>query len=130
MVTGDKPESDKPARMSRPIQHSRWWQYFLSLLVVTATTLVNLFVLPVIGYQAVGLTELLAVLLIAIYIGRGPALLAAVFSAIFGESLPVSALTFVITHPEEDILVRYFCHCHLHRQPHRSAAHTGTASTL
>jgi hypothetical protein len=32
---------------------------------------------PWLGYQAVGLLELFAVLLIAIYLGRGPALLAA-----------------------------------------------------
>lgn len=33
-------------------------------------------------YQVVGLTDLLTVLLIAVYIGRGPALLAALVSAV------------------------------------------------
>ena len=56
----------------------------LAVLIVVAVTVIFLVVsvaYPWFGYQAVGLLELFAVLLIAVYLGRGPALLAATASA-------------------------------------------------
>jgi two-component system sensor histidine kinase KdpD len=61
--------------------------------------------LPWLGYQAVGLTELLAVLLIAIYIGRGPALIAALISAISWNFLFIEPrFTFIISQAQDVIL--------------------------
>ena len=58
--------------------------YVLALLIVAVVTAINWFMLqtiPWVEYQVVGLTDLLTVLLIAVYIGRGPALVAATVSA-------------------------------------------------
>ncbi|MEZ4661455.1 MAG: DUF4118 domain-containing protein [Caldilineaceae bacterium] len=64
---------------------STWSQYLLALIFVAVITGFNWLLLHLVRgleYQVVGLTELLAVLLVAIYGGRGPALLAAAVSAI------------------------------------------------
>ncbi|HEX2906195.1 MAG TPA: sensor histidine kinase KdpD [Phototrophicaceae bacterium] len=84
VVTGDKPD-DKPQRpisLAQALRHSSWRQYLLALVIVALVTGSELLALPIIGYQSVGLTELVAVLLIAVYIGRGPALMAAAISAL------------------------------------------------
>jgi K+-sensing histidine kinase KdpD len=62
------------------------------------------------GYQAVGLIELLTVLLIAVYIGRGPALVAAAASAISWNYLFIPPrFTFHISQVQDVILfVLYF----------------------
>ena len=65
--------------------------------------------LPWVEYQAVGLTELLAVLLIAVYIGRGPALLAAAVSAIsFNFFFIEPRYTFIITKLQDIILISLY----------------------
>lgn len=105
VVTGDKPEAEQARRFTTPTGHSIWTQYVLAAGIVAVTTLLSLLALPLIGYQAVGLFELLAVLLIAIYIGRGPALLAAVLSALSWDFLFIEPrFTFVISRPEDAIL--------------------------
>ncbi len=110
VVTGDKPESEQARRFTAPAQHSIWTQYVLAAALVAAATALNLIALPLMGYQAVGLIELLAVLLIAIYIGRGPALLAAAVSAVSWNFLFIEPrFTFEISHAEDVILfVLYF----------------------
>lgn len=50
---------------------SNWRDYLLALGLVAAITVANLTVLPLFGYSVVGLTELLGVLLIAFFFGRG-----------------------------------------------------------
>jgi len=109
VVTGDKPE-EPPASVSLPARHSTWEQYLLALLLVAGATAVNLVFLPMIGYQAVGLVELLTVLLIAVYVGRGPALMAAVLSALSWDFLFIEPrFTFTISRAEDAILfVMYF----------------------
>ncbi|MBL8162068.1 MAG: sensor histidine kinase KdpD, partial [Anaerolineae bacterium] len=110
VVTGDKPEAEQAGRFTVPTGNSIWTQYVLAAGLVAAATALNLIALPLIGYQAVGLIELLAVLLIAIYIGRGPALLAAAVSAISWNFLFIEPrFTFEITRAEDVILfVLYF----------------------
>jgi two-component system sensor histidine kinase KdpD len=111
VVTGDKPESERPAAriVSQAPQHSTLLQYGLSLLIVAVVTAVDLLIfslLPWVGYQAVGLTELLAVLLIAVYLGRGPALLAATASAISWNFLFIDPrLTFEVSQVQDVILL-------------------------
>jgi two-component system sensor histidine kinase KdpD len=65
---------------------------------------------PQLGYHAVGLLELFTVLLIAIYLGRGPALLAACVSAISWNFLFITPrLTFAISEAQDAIIfVLYF----------------------
>ena len=115
VVTGDKPESERATTRSdaQTPQHSTLFQYGLSLLIVAVVTTVDLVIfslLPWVGYQAVGLTELLAVLLIAVYLGRGPALLAATASAISWNFLFIEPrLTFEVSQVQDVILlVLYF----------------------
>lgn len=65
--------------------HSSWKQYAAALTTISLVTLINFIITHAfdwVGYQSMGLTELLGVLLIAVYIGRGPALLAATVSAL------------------------------------------------
>lgn len=105
VVTGDKHEPERSMRLPAVAQQSRWRQYFLALAIVAAVTVLNLIAAPVIGYHAVGLIELLAVLLIAIYIGRGPAVLAAVTSALSWNYLFITPrFAFDISRPEDVIL--------------------------
>jgi two-component system, OmpR family, sensor histidine kinase KdpD len=115
VVTGDKPQSTSQPRFSfsQPEQSSNLKQYALALLIVglvTAADWVILQLFPWIGYQAVGLTELMAVLLIAVYIGRGPALLAAAASAISWNFLFIQPrFTFEISHLQDVfLLILYF----------------------
>jgi two-component system, OmpR family, sensor histidine kinase KdpD len=111
VVTGEKPESERPTSrlVSENAQPSTWLQYALALLIVATVTGVNLLaaaLLPWIGYQAVGLTELLAVLLIAVYLGRGPALLAATASAISWNFLFIEPrFTFEVSQVQDVILL-------------------------
>lgn len=87
VVTGDKPETESRPRivLPQPVSHSTWQQYVWAIVIVgivTGLDLVLFSALPWMSYLAVGLTELATVLLIAVYIGRGPALLAAMVSAV------------------------------------------------
>lgn len=87
VVTGDAIDADAHPTPMIPIphHHSSPRDYVLALAIVGVITLINggLFsVLPWIGVQVIGFTELLGVLLIAVLIGRGPALLAALVSAL------------------------------------------------
>ena len=79
-----------------------------ALLIVAALTAADAFLLsalPWLSYVAVGLTELLAVLLIAIYLGRGPALLAATISAISWNFIFIDPrFTFQISQTHDVIL--------------------------
>ncbi|MBC7810829.1 MAG: sensor histidine kinase KdpD [Burkholderiales bacterium] len=110
VVTGDKAERERrQSILPRPFQqNSNWRQYVWALLIValiTAADLVLLGSLPWLSYLAVGLTELLAVLLIAVYIGRGPALLAAAVSALSWNYLFIEPrFTFDIYHVQDIIL--------------------------
>ena len=87
VVTGDETVGDtRPAfTLPQPTIHSNLRQYLLALSIIAIMTAIDLLIynqIPWIGYQVVGLTELMAVLLIAAYIGRGPAILAAAISAL------------------------------------------------
>ncbi len=91
-------------------RHSSLWQYVASALVVFAVTLVSLALAPVVSQELVGLLELLAVLLIAYYFGRGPALLAAAISALSWNYLFIEPrFTLQIGRPQDILLlVLYF----------------------
>ncbi len=111
VVTGDKVQ-EKPSRLRLPqrITHSSWPQYILAFIIIALITSLDLLTLPWLGYQAVGLTELFAVLIIAIYLGRGPAVMAAAISAISFNFLFIPPrFAFHITELHDNILfVMYF----------------------
>lgn len=110
VVSGQK--SDAAHRVRRawtpPEHHSAWQSYVWALAVVASVTiglLIAFSSLPWVSYQAVGLIELLAVLLIAVYLGRGPALVAALASAVSWNFLFIQPrFTFVISALEDIIL--------------------------
>ncbi len=110
VVTGDENVSEQRVwqAFSTFEAHSQRGHYLLALLAVAGITaldllLINIF--PWLGHQAVGLTELLVVLLIAAYLGRGPALLAAAISAVSWNFLFIEPrLTLTITHLQDIIL--------------------------
>lgn len=110
VVTGDEPQSapDRRLLLPHPRLHSSFNHYLLAIGLVIAVTAIDLLLvttLPWLGYQAIGLTELLAVLLIAVYIGRGPALVAATISAISWNFLFIEPrLTFAISQVQDVIL--------------------------
>jgi two-component system sensor histidine kinase KdpD len=82
--------------------------YLLALAIVASVTAILALLFesyPWLDYHAVGLIELFAVLLIAIYLGRGPALLAAFVSAISWNFLFINPrLTFAISEAQDLIL--------------------------
>lgn len=80
------------------------WAFVLVAVVTTGLLVAHSFI-PWVSYQAVGLIDLLAVLLIAFYLGRGPALLAALVSAIAWNFLFMQPrFTFEIATLEDIIL--------------------------
>jgi two-component system, OmpR family, sensor histidine kinase KdpD len=110
VVTGDESASERTIwqTFSTVESHSQRRQYLLAFLAVATVTMLDLLLFdafPWLGYQAVGLTELLVVLLIAAYLGRGPALLAATISAVSWNFLFIEPrLTFIITRLQDVIL--------------------------
>jgi two-component system sensor histidine kinase KdpD len=104
--------SDEPAhyQTSKSLRykiefHSNFRSYLWSGIIVALVTGVNFILSPNIGYQAVGLIELFAVLLVAVYLGRGPALLAATLSALTWNYLFMDPLyTFEIRRAQDIIL--------------------------
>lgn len=87
IISGDEAGNTRSAGspITQMVSHSSWRHYLWALLIILAITAANaalLSVVPWMSYLVVGLTELLAVLLIAVYLGRGPALLTATISAI------------------------------------------------
>lgn len=91
----------------------RWLDYAVALFAVTLLGGAYLLLhdrFPWFGYQAIGLIELFAVLLIAISLGRGPALLAAAVSALAWNYLFIMPrFTFAISSAGDVVLlVLYF----------------------
>lgn len=110
VVVGEEQVERRKTLSSVPIapRQSSGRRYLLAVLIVVAVTgfLLGLFVIyPWFGYQAAGLLELFVVLLVAVYLGRGPALLAAFVSAVSWNFLFISPrLTFAISSAEDTIL--------------------------
>ena len=114
VVTGDESQSGRSSLQIPAIdRHSQRNQYLWALLIIAIVTGVDLILfnaVPWLGSQAVGLTELFAVLVIAAYLGRGPALLAAAVSAVSWNFLFIDPrLTFTIERLEDVFLfILYF----------------------
>jgi two-component system sensor histidine kinase KdpD len=114
VVTGDPAPGGSPQGMRLTIPHFQLRSgrkgYFLTVGAIGLATLIELLIVPVAGYQLVGLLDLLVVLLVAVYIGRGPALLAAFLSALSWNYLFIEPrLTFNIFLPQDlALLIMYF----------------------
>ncbi len=111
VVQGEKNESTTRPLFQTPERHSNWRHYALALIIVAVVTTFNYAIaVDIIGYQAVGLTELFAVMLIAVYIGRGPALAAAAIGALSWDILFIPPqFTLIVSRPADAVLlVLYF----------------------
>ncbi len=100
----------RPARLDwLPTPQSGWRQYLGVGLVVTATTAINLLLLPVISYQAVALLMLLVVMVMPLYFGRGPVVVAAALSAVLWDLLFIPPrFTFYISRLEDALLFGFY----------------------
>lgn len=113
VVTGEERDSTasrSALQLAQMERHSNLGQYVAGGLIVFAVTLVNLALAPFTTTEVVGLLELLAVLLIAYFFGRGPALLAAAISALSWNFLFIEPrLTLHVSRPQDILLlVLYF----------------------
>src|SRR5258705_3267416 len=85
-------------------------QYLIAAAVVIGVALASFFFVPLIGVHAIALIFLLAVVLLALFVDRGPTLLAAAMSALLWDYFflpPVFA--FRVTHFEDAmLLLMYF----------------------
>ena len=98
VVRADKPESETPSRPPLFRFESRAKQYLAALAVVAIVTLLGLTVQRWLGYQAVALVYLSAVVLLAMLVGRGPNFFAATLTALCWNFLFVPpVLTFHIS---------------------------------
>jgi two-component system sensor histidine kinase KdpD len=104
VVRGEK-NGGAPSHLWLPVFASGFQQYLFAIAVVAGTGLLNLGLMQVSGPRVPGLVFLLAVVLVALKIGRGPVLLAGALSAIVWDFffLP-PRLTFVISKLEDAIL--------------------------
>ncbi len=98
VVTAEKGESQPKPFWMWPRFETGYRQYLMALLTVIGITLLNLALLPIISYQAVGFIYLFMVLILAPFVGRGPISVAAAVSALLWNSLFIPPrLTFVIS---------------------------------
>ncbi len=87
-----------------------WRSYLLALAVLGLVTAANHVFSPVIGYRAVAMNYLLAIMLLAFVVGRGPMVMAATVSALVWNYLFLPPrFTFSIGHFEDAMMfVMYF----------------------
>ncbi len=93
------------SRVWQPVLASSFQQYLFAIAVVAGTGLLNLGLVELSGPRVPGLVFLLAVVLVALKVGRGPVLLAGALSAVVWDFffLP-PRLTFVISKLEDVVL--------------------------
>jgi len=87
-----------------------WQQYFIAFGMFAVTTLLNLWLQRWIGYQTIALVYLLAVVLLALFVGRGPILFGTALTALgwnFFFAPPAFAFNIADTY-DNMMLVIYF----------------------
>lgn len=98
VVTAEKNENRPQPFWRRPQLETGSRQYIIALLTVGCITLLNLLLLPLLDYHAIGFIFLFAVLVLAVFVGRGPISVAATVSALMWNSLFIPPrFTFVIS---------------------------------
>ena len=109
VVASDKTLTVKPQGL-RCVFSSGLQQYLYGFFTIVAVAGVCRLALSVIGYQTVGLIFLFAILLLALFIGRGPVIFSATFSALLWNFFFIPpAFTFHIAGPQDALMfVMYF----------------------
>ena len=105
VVRGDETESMERPIAVRPVLHSNVKQYAIALLVVAGVTGLNLLATLVINYHAVALVYLFVVLLIGLFMGRGPVLVAAALSALLWNFLFIPPQLTISISAFDDVLM-------------------------
>jgi two-component system sensor histidine kinase KdpD len=109
VVTGNPTATRAPLFTLDTRQTSNLTQYGIALAAVGAVTLGHLLISDVVSYELLGLIYLTAVLLIAVYLGRGPAVLAAAASALAWNFLFIEPrFTFEISRAQDVLLLLLF----------------------
>ncbi len=105
VVRADKDLEEKPFRNWRLPEPSTRPQYFTALGVVAAITLAGFLLNPLIKYRAVALIFLMANVVLALFVGRGPMVVAATATALLWNYffLPPTH-TFYITSTEDALM--------------------------
>ncbi len=102
VVTGDVTDTAPHSLFTAPRIHSGLKQYLIAVIVVAAMLAFSYVIRPLISYQAVAVLLLFTVLVLGLFVGRGPVLMAATLSAIFWDFLFIPPLfTFNITKLED-----------------------------
>ncbi|MDD5765918.1 MAG: DUF4118 domain-containing protein [Candidatus Marinimicrobia bacterium] len=108
LVASDKMQTIKQQQLHLTFT-STLRQYIYSLLAIIALAGICLTILPLIGYQMIGLIFLFAILLLALFIGRGPVLFSAAFSALLWNYIFIPPkFTFVIGKPHDTLMLLLF----------------------
>ena len=106
-----QPALEKKSRLFRNFAYiSGSWEYLKGIIAVIITTLINLILVQITGYWAIGLLYLLSVVILSLFIGRGPVLVSAMTSAVLWNFLFIPPLfTFRIRKIEDALMfVIYF----------------------
>lgn len=108
-VAGTSQESREPAALGIPGTQTHPNQYLLAAGVVAGVTLLNLALRHWTGYSALSLVYLLSVVGLALFVGRGPILLAAAASALLWNFLFLPPVyTFFITSLQDGLMFAMF----------------------
>ncbi|MDD5672801.1 MAG: sensor histidine kinase KdpD [Chitinivibrionales bacterium] len=104
-------ESASPKRsgapaLTRPRRHSPWHQYALSCGAVMAAAGFCFFASALIDYRSIGMILLFVISALALFVGGGPVLMAAIVSALVWDFFFIPPFyTFSIQHPADILLV-------------------------
>jgi len=103
-------QDGKASPKLRGSRRSSWQQYGLALLTFGAVSLLNLWLQRWIGYEAIALVYLLAVVLLALFVGRGPSLFGAALTALGWDFLfvPPRYSLHIAAFYDEMMLTTYF----------------------
>ncbi len=86
-------------------KQSAFSQYFLAAAAVLGITLPAFLLLRPVGYRAIGLVYLLVVVLLSLFVGRGPTLFAATLSALFWDFFFLTPIANLRIAGTEDIIM-------------------------
>lgn len=82
VITDTAPTPDAIPSVQQLRPHQPWWRYAAAVILIAVITVVAWFLYPVLSPVNLSMLYLLALILAAMFIGRGPSILAAMLSAL------------------------------------------------
>jgi two-component system sensor histidine kinase KdpD len=105
VVRAEKSEIPRERPIFRIPEQVAWKQYLISFCAVAAITLLNEGLASLMGYRALALNFLLVVVILALFVGRGPVLMSATISALAWDYFFVDPeFTFWISRLEDKMM--------------------------